>query len=83
MNMQDSIKEIRNREDLATFVEEMRASLKKGHQWENQDLESFFGAMAAWIDDMDGYFENQGKACPEEPSWQTFAQILAASTIYE
>ena len=83
MNMQNRIKEIGSREDLAKFVEEMSATLRSGQQWENRDLKSFLEAMAAWIGDMDGYFENQGEVCPKEPSWQTFAQILAASTVYE
>ena len=83
MNMQDEVKIIDSREDLARFVDEMRRSLQDGQQWENRDLGSFLDAMAAWITDMDGYFENIGEPCPERPTWQTFAQILAAATIYE
>ena len=83
MNMNDRVKNISNREDLARFVEEMSKALKNGERWENRDLKSFLEAMAAWIEDMDGYFENQGEPCPTSPSWKTFAQILAASTVYE
>lgn len=83
MNMQDEIKKIDSREDLARFVDEMQRSLREGQQWENRDLSSFLEAMAGWITDMDGYFENIGECCPDQPTWQTFAQILAAATIYE
>ncbi len=84
MNMRDQVDRINSREDLAKFVDEMRLSLRKGGQgWENKDFSSYLEAMAAWISDMDGYFENIGEPCPDKPTWRTFAQILAASTIYE
>ena len=84
MNIQDQVDGIKSREDLSKFVDEMRFSLSKGGKgWENTDLASYLEAMAAWISDMDGYFENIGEPCPEKPTWKTFAQILAAATIYE
>jgi len=39
--------------------------------------------MSRWIEDMDGWYANQGKSVPEEPDWQTFAHILGAATVYE
>lgn len=41
-------------------------------------------AMAARVTDRDGYFHNiEGHSAPQQPSWRLFAQILAASTMYE
>lgn len=83
MNIQDQIGNIGSREDLAEFVVELRKSLRNGQQWKNRDLDAFLDAMSAWIEDMDGYFENIGEPCPNQPTWRTFAQILAAAAIYE
>lgn len=83
MNSHMEIKDIENREDLSRFVKELHLSLKNGDRWENRDLGTFLEAMSAWIIDMDGHFENLNEPLPDQPSWQTFAQILSAATIYE
>ena len=40
-------------------------------------------ALAAWVDDMEGYYLNIGKPITEKPDWQMFADILVAAKIYE
>lgn len=55
-----------------------------GDQWENKDIYSFLQAMAAWLDDCDGYYRNIGQSVDVgKPSWQIFAYALAAATVYE
>ena len=75
---------IETRNDLVNFVEalanEASSTLKN---WENVDLPSFLEAMAAWIEDMDGYYQNKGEQMPNQPSWKTIGEILKASTTYE
>lgn len=71
-----------NRNDLAEFVRILANEATNGN-WENNDLSSFLEAMAAWIEDMDGYYKNQQKPVPNQPSWKTIAEILKASTVYE
>jgi hypothetical protein len=39
--------------------------------------------MAAWVDDIDGYFRNRGEAVPVQPTWKTLGQILLAAKVYE
>jgi hypothetical protein len=76
--------EVRSRHDLAAFVNFLARDLQQhGGDWENNNLPDFLQAMAAWIDDMDGYYTNVGKPMPEQPTWQTIAEILAASRILE
>ena len=78
------IERIQRREDLASFVEDLAKSLEsKALMWSNDDLVSYLEAMSGWIADMDGYFQNQGKPCPEKPSWKTIAEILIAASNYE
>jgi hypothetical protein len=75
---------IATREDLVKFVEDLAneaSSVSKN--WENEDLPSFLMAIAAWIDDMDGIYQNKGERVPSQPSWKTIGEILKAATIYE
>jgi len=75
---------IQSRPDLVEFIEAMLSDLKSNpDQWENADLTSFLDAMAAWINDMDGFYQNHGKQFSEDQSWKLFAEILFASRIYE
>jgi hypothetical protein len=55
-----------------------------GDQWENKDLYSILQAMAAWLNDCEGYYINTGQAVDvRHPSWQLFADALSAASVYE
>jgi hypothetical protein len=78
------IDDIKTREDLAKFVTSLGDECNlSSHVWENNDLLSFLRALAAWIEDMDGYYLNQGLPVPKMPEWKTLAQMLAAAKHYE
>ena len=51
--------------------------------WENKDINSFLGAIAAWVEDMDGFYINQDIPIPEHIDWQIFAHILMGGKVYE
>lgn len=75
---------IENRNELAAFIRVLRSDLhNKPESWENADLALFLEALAAWIEDMDGYFENTNQKTPNEPSWQLIATMLLAARHYE
>lgn len=40
-------------------------------------------ALAAWAEDMDGYYLGKGEEMPQQPTWQTLADMLRAATMYE
>lgn len=72
------------RNELAGFVDQLADSLLESPEsWENDTIERFLRAWSAWLNDMDGYFLNQGQAVPESPSWQLVAQMLLAARVYE
>ena len=55
-----------------------------GNQWRNQDIYTFLQAMAAWLEDCEGFYVNQGKAVNvDQPTWQLFADTLSAAAVYE
>ncbi len=52
--------------------------------WENETAYQFLQALAAWLNDCDGYYRNQmTDVDTERPSWQLFADALSAASVYE
>ncbi|MFJ9929095.1 hypothetical protein ACIRU5_24085 [Streptomyces misionensis] len=75
---------VASREDLAAFVRSLRRShAEDGSSWENPDLPSFLEALAAWIDDADGWYGNTGRELPPGGDWTFFARALQAAVVYE
>lgn len=84
MHLNDQVSRISSREDFVAFVRALRADLEAAPgEWENDTLERFLEAVAAWTHDMDGYFRNRGEPVPKQPDWRTFGQILIAAKHYE
>ncbi|MFF0598942.1 DUF7660 family protein [Streptomyces antibioticus] len=76
--------EVRSRDDLVCFVRELRQDcLRRGHEWENLTLDRFLEALAAWMDDSPGWYQNVGKEIPESGDWAFLARALRAATVYE
>ncbi|MHA5051547.1 DUF7660 family protein [Streptomyces sp. SD15] len=75
---------VSSREDLASFVRALhRSQAEEGERWENQDIAGFLEALAAWIDDADGWYSNAGRELPTNGDWSFFARALRAATVYE
>jgi hypothetical protein len=84
IGLNELAQQVHSREDLAAFIRALLCQLReKPEDWENQDLASFLEAMAAWIEDMEGYYKGRGEAVPKQPTWKTIAQILLAARVYE
>lgn len=82
--MSVSPENIATKEDLVKYIQALaNESSSASKDWENEDLPSFLEAMAAWIEDMDGYYQNRREPTPSQPSWKTIGEILKAATIYE
>jgi hypothetical protein len=79
-----AVQHIRSRTDLAAFIGALLVDLKdRPNDWDNRDLNHFLEAMSAWVQDMDGYFQNIGETVPDQPDWKTLGQILLAARVYE
>ncbi|MGW6389684.1 DUF7660 family protein [Streptomyces sp. NPDC055103] len=73
-----------SREDLASFVRSLRRGCADdGDSWGNADLAGFLEALAAWVDDADGWYRNAGHELPVDGDWRFFARALQAATTYE
>ena len=78
-------KPIQTRDELIGYISNLvRNHDTGGTQWENRDIRSFLGAMASWLEDCDGYYQNNDdQRDVNVADWQIFADALAAARIYE
>ncbi|NUO84174.1 hypothetical protein HUU05_29225 [candidate division KSB1 bacterium] len=84
MKLPEKVATIQTRKDFISFVHLLIQDLRENHtEWENRDLESFLEAITAWVEDMEGYYQNKGLPLPRQPDWNLFGQILLAAKIYE
>lgn len=49
----------------------------------NQTLGSFLEALATWVQDSPGWYQNVGKDLPGGGDWTFMARALQAATVYE
>ena len=78
------VQQIHSRTDFIALLHALKSDAQqRPEEWENRDLASFLDAMAAWVEDMEGYYRNRGEPVPSQLSWETFGQILLAASIYE
>jgi hypothetical protein len=84
MTLAERASRVRTRDDLAAFIAELKADLDANpEEWANADLGSFLEAMAAWMLDMEGYYENTGQVLRDLPAWKILADALMAARVYE
>jgi hypothetical protein len=84
MPLAENARAVQTREDFAAFVAELKADLDANRAgWTNDDLASYLDAMAAWVRDMEGYYENAGERLSELPPWRVLADVLMAARVYE
>jgi len=84
MTLDEYNNSIRSREDLIAFINALRKDFRENPvSWENGTLERFLEAVGAWVNDMDGYYTNQGKSVPQQPDWKFVGDMLMAAKVYE
>ncbi|QYJ69441.1 DUF7660 family protein [Flavobacterium litorale] len=83
--MDNIIRYVKSREDFIIFVKELQEDFKNHpEKWENNRLDLFLEAIAAYAEDIQGYYNNTGqKTNADIPSWQVLADILSGATVYE
>lgn len=92
MELHEIARQVNSKETFLEFIAALRADWEasRGEEktqpsspygpdargWENPDLGRVLEALHSWTDDM-------GNRVAEEPTWQTFANMLMAAKIYE
>ena len=79
----ENVSDVRTRSEFVGFV---RSLAKDAHsaseRWENDTLPRYLLALAAWVEDMDGYYQGRGEPVLEIP-WTSVAEMLIAARVYE
>ena len=84
MDFSNLINGISSKEDLVDFLYNLSDDKRVNEtQWENKDVESYIEGIAAWIEDMEGYYKNTGKEMPQNVDWSFIATLLYVGKIYE
>jgi hypothetical protein len=53
-------------------------------EWKNETAYSYLQALAAWLEDADGFYQNIAETQdPNTASWQVFADAIQAAKNYE
>jgi hypothetical protein len=84
MELQELAEKIQTRDDLVLFIHHLVQDLRtRPERWENTSLDAYLSAIAAWVQDMEGYYRNRGETAPHRPTWKYVGEILLAARIYE
>lgn len=54
-----------------------------GESFPNSRLPDFLEAFAGWLEDMDGFYENNNIPIPQHGGWEVLADGLRAAKVYE
>ncbi len=83
--MDDGTINIKDKKTFIEFVSKLHAEYKSnGKEWSVNTIDGFIENIAAYAEDIDGYYKNMGfEASPKTPTWRIFAQILKGATVYE
>lgn len=80
----NNVDQIKSKEDFVKFIFYLISDYKKNPtDWGNIDLGSYLESIAAWTDDIEGFYQNWNLKMPENITWSVFAHVLIAAKMYE
>ncbi|MBM9502563.1 hypothetical protein JWG44_20110 [Leptospira sp. 201903071] len=80
----EEINSIKGKDDFIEFIFKLSNDFRDNtSEWINQDIESFLEALARWVEDSDGYYQNIGIIQPKAPDWKSIAEMFIAAKYYE
>jgi hypothetical protein len=83
-SLNDQAEAIKTRGEFVAFVHELRQNLQSTpSEWENLSLDDYLEALAAWVEDCDGFYANRGEAVPRDLNWKFLGEALLAAKFYE
>lgn len=82
---QNNTESIKSKKDFIKFLKFLHEDFcNNPKKWKNTTLESYFEALSAYADDIDGYYKNNNITINSNvASWRVFADILKGASIYE
>ena len=84
MKLHEHVSHVQKKAELVEFIRALANDLASNRgRWENPTLDTYLAALSSWLEDSDGYYRNQGRPIPAEPSWRDIAEMLMAASMYE
>ncbi len=84
MDRQEAAGQIDSREHFIAFLHALQCNAAdEPERWQTGDLPSDLRTLAAWVEDMDGFYWNGGRPAPDQPAWRTLDEMLRAARVYE
>lgn len=84
MDLKTKADTVASRDDFVDFVRALRDDLSASpEEWQNATLADFLEALSGWVQDMDGYYENNRLPVPASPKWKNVAEMMLAAKYYE
>jgi hypothetical protein len=84
MELYKEIKNINSKEEFIRFLGLLISDFKNNSdEWENKSIESFLEGIQSWVEDMEGYYENNNLSTPNNIDWGFFANVFYSGKIYE
>ena len=75
---------VSSRAELVAFIGHFSEGVRRGEvRVDNDNLHAYLGALSAWINAADGYYNNCGIDPATVAPWRLFADAVFAATIYE
>lgn len=84
MNIYKEIKNVKSKDEFLRFLEILSKDRKSNAQeWDNKSIEDYLLSIQSWIEDMEGYYDNNNLEVPQNIDWNFIATILYIGKIYE
>jgi len=84
MNIYTEIKNVKTKEEFLGFLEMLANDRRSSaEEWKNKSIEDYLLSIQSWIEDMDGYYENNNLEVPQNIDWNFIANIFYVGKIYE
>ncbi|NBN79331.1 hypothetical protein GWI72_13725 [Microvirga tunisiensis] len=84
MDLNEKVNAVETRDDFIEFIGALRRDLKSSpDDWQNTTLDGFLEALAAWVQDMDGYYQNNSLPVTLLLNWKNVAEMMLAAKHYE
>ena len=76
--------EIKTKADFISVIPDLSKNYREHPEsWENADIGTYLAALAAWVEDMEGFYLNQKLPIPQKVDWKILADMLIAAKSYE
>ncbi|QUL56557.1 hypothetical protein KDC22_08720 [Paenibacillus tritici] len=84
MELYKEIKKVSDKDQFSEFIGVLVNDFKSNPgDWENRDIESFLEGIKSWVEDMEGYYENNNLPIPQNIDWNFLAHLFYVGKLYE